>query len=73
MNNEIFKKGYWMCAACAKERGGVWPKGHAATVILDTCPYCEGKNHSPTEGIVPWVDFNWPDQDLTKKAQALRD
>jgi len=60
---------YWICDACAKEKGGVWPKGHQATAMEDICPYCRGIKQL-TVHIMPWVDFNWPkdiDSDVTAK------
>lgn len=60
---------YWICVACAKERGGTWPKGHVATVALKTCQYCNGNNHEPDQLISPWVDYDWTDI----KTKHLRD
>ena len=51
------KKHYWLCADCAKEKGGTWPDGHVATVMVGECPYCK-----VTTTIIPWVDFNWKNQ-----------
>ena len=60
---------YWICDECAKQRGGIWPKGHCATIAIKTCQYCEVKNHTESEGIAPWVDYDWPNI----KTEHLRD
>lgn len=50
---------YWICDACAKERGGVWPENQCATIASKICEYCNGKSQiEPC--IAPWVDYDWP-------------
>lgn len=51
---------YWICDACAKERGGEWPDKHGATLAKKICEYCSGKNQVD-DFIAPWVDYDWPD------------
>jgi hypothetical protein len=51
---------YWICHACATERGGVWPEGHVATMAVKKCEYCEDRLRTPNEAIAPYVDYNWP-------------
>lgn len=62
---------YWLCGDCAKNKGGVWPEGHCATVMQGDCPYCGTKNVT----IIPWVDFNWPKESRQTnfKAKVQRD
>lgn len=60
---------YWICGKCAEARGGKWPEGHVATVVVKRCEYCNDKNRSPNEAIAPWVDYDWPDLDT----RMLRD
>lgn len=67
-----FDKGYWICHACATEKGGIWPDHHVATMAEKVCPYCEG-NKQTDRFIAPWVDYNWPDKKLTSLAKNLRD
>lgn len=31
----------WICDECAKENGGVWPKGHVGTFHNDYCGWCK--------------------------------
>jgi hypothetical protein len=64
---------YWICGVCAKERGGVWPKGHVATIAQKKCEYCNGKNHTSEDFIAPWVDYNWEDARVTAYAKSARD
>lgn len=67
-------KGYWICDACAKERGGVWPEGHVATLADVPCRYCDDKHRKPGERIAPWVDFDWPeDEAANRQARIVRD
>lgn len=57
---------YWICTACAKERGGVWPERHVATLAAKMCLYCNGGKQLPTERfIAPYVDYNWPNLDTS--------
>lgn len=63
---------YFICSSCAEARGAVWPANHVATMTETICEYCNGKNQKENF-IAPWVDYNWPDKTLTKKAQSLRD
>lgn len=51
---------YWICNTCATERGGTFPKGHICTVTHKECPYCY-----KTDTIIPIVDFDWDDRDLS--------
>ena len=37
---EDIKKHYWACNTCNTDAGGVWPKGHCATVCEGTCKVC---------------------------------
>lgn len=53
---------YWICEFCALDKGGTWPKGHCATVTFGLCEYCKTKEIT----IIPIVDFNWPDRDLSE-------
>lgn len=64
---------YWICSACAKELGGVWPQNHVATVAYMKCECCDGKKQRSDEAIAPWVDYDWPDKKKTKAARANRD
>lgn len=65
---------YWICDACARERGGIWPEGHVATLALTECQYCNGDKHLSNEAIAPWVDYNWPDdRRADQKARLNRD
>lgn len=63
-------KHYWLCSDCAIKKGGVWPKGHVATVIMGKCPYCRTEDVT----LIPWVDFNWNnDKKRDKIAKGNRD
>lgn len=66
-NKEKFPH-YWICDACAQERGGIWPEGHRGTFAEIKCKYCNGKKQKDTF-IAPYVDYDWPDLDT----QNLRD
>lgn len=46
---------HYICTFCSIKHGGVWPKGHQATVFMDTCDCC-GK----TETLASVADWNWP-------------
>ena len=64
---------YWICDACAKERGGVWPEGLCATLLQTACKYCRGEKQKE-EFIAPYVDYDWPaDPVLTRRARMQRD
>ncbi len=52
---------YWICFTCAKEKGGIWPEGHVATVAPIKCEYCNDKNRLKDEASAPYVDFDWED------------
>lgn len=54
---------YWICNACATERGATWPSDHAATMAAKTCKYCDGKKQTE-KYIAPYVDYNWPGMDF---------
>jgi hypothetical protein len=45
----------YICAACAEERGAVWPKGHCATQHTGTCKYC-----GRAKGLCALDDWRWP-------------
>lgn len=61
---------YWLCSECARDKGGVFPEGHACTVMSGKCPYCDKENVT----LIPWVDFDFPkDKKLDKKAKGNRD
>ena len=61
---------YDMCAACAKDAGGVMKAGHVCTVSHGICEYCG----APGVTLIPWVDFNWPDDaKIDKIAKNNRD
>lgn len=64
---------YWICDACAKERGGVWPDGHVATVADIPCKYCDDKNRVGPSA--PYIDYDWPRESyaFNKKAKVMRD
>lgn len=57
---------YWICKACAEERGGKWPEGHCATVADIPCRYCDDKNRKPGQASAPYVDWNWPNFDTSE-------
>lgn len=59
---------YWICSFCAKQKGGIWPKNHVATMAAKQCEYCNGE-HQTEQFIAPWVDYDWP----TCKTAHLRD
>lgn len=64
---------YWICGACATKKGGVWPKGHVATLADMMCKYCKGKQQVEAF-IAPWVDYNWPaDEAKNRDAKQGRD
>jgi hypothetical protein len=46
---------YFICADCAKEKGGVWPKGHQATCHMGECGYCK-----KPKALAAWSDYSWP-------------
>lgn len=52
------KAPYWICDACAAERGGV-PFQSGNTIAVKTCGYCNGKKQV-SEWATPVVDFRWP-------------
>lgn len=60
--SEALKKGedIYICAACAKAEGGVWPPGHAATWNVGKCDQC-GKDDS----ICALSDWDWPGRKRT--------
>lgn len=69
---EKFKKGYWICNACAEARGGKHPGG-VGTCMEGTCPYCDGANQVE-RALSPWVDYNWPgDKVADGLAKTARD
>ena len=53
---------YWLCTICAKEKGGVWPKDHVATMIRQQCRYCDGANQADEKAMIiaPYIDYDWP-------------
>jgi len=53
-----------ICGDCARERGGAWPEGHAATFYTVICPYC-----GRTKPVCDIGDFDWPD----RKLRGMRD
>jgi hypothetical protein len=61
------KRVYFVCEACAKANGGVWPEGHLATWCHDTCDACgriDGvcgvSDWRWTRGLPKdWVDIGW--------------
>ena len=66
---EKIKKYYWACGECNQKAGGVWPEGHCATVTQGQCQVCKTKHVT----LVPWVDYNWPENKDDKFAKVLRD
>lgn len=50
---------YWICAACAKKKGG---KEHDSnhTVVRGFCSWCESKEKTT---LVPLRDFHWESGD----------
>jgi hypothetical protein len=61
---------YWICAPCAKAKGGVFPKVHNCTAMNGTCKYCDEDEVT----LIPWVDFNWPeDPERSRLAKINRD
>lgn len=71
MNSTKFPH-YWICSACATERGGVWPEPLVATLTQTTCKYCNGEKQLENF-IAPWVDWDWGDQKLSRIARLSRD
>lgn len=55
---------YWICKACADERGGV-PFKTANTLAQLPCKYCNGANQLDGEFITPIVDLRWPRREAT--------
>ena len=54
----------FICRACAKAQGGVWPKDHVATIHEGRCGYC-GKQ----KALANIGDYDWPDN----KPRGMRD
>lgn len=50
---------YWICSACAEDRGGKYFKT-ASTCARMTCGYCNGEKQLENELIFPTVDYYWP-------------
>ena len=54
----------FICSECAKRAGGVWPKGHAATIHEGECGKCGKRAYLANVG-----DWDWPDG----RARGMRD
>ena len=59
----------FICSGCAERLGGVWPKGHVATMHAAECPYCGIEKSLANVGDWDWGDWDWPD----KKRRGMRD
>lgn len=53
LRDKVFQLGR-SCSKCATKAGGVWPKGHCATVTRGNCGICGKKAH-----LVPTSDYQW--------------
>lgn len=49
------KEVFYICADCANENGGVWPKSHVATFHLSDCDACDNE-----KSLCHVSDYNWP-------------
>jgi len=54
----------YLCAECAEELGGVWPKDHCATFHVAECNVCGEEKSLANVG-----DWDWPDG----KHRGMRD
>lgn len=49
------RKSDYICRKCAEDNGGVWPKGHCATMHTGICGMCGGEYSLANVG-----DWDWP-------------
>lgn len=62
-----------ICHECALRRGGVLSPGVATAAEVE-CKYCNGDNQKPKEMLLPWIDYDWPeDRKADYTAKASRD
>ena len=58
----------YMCGACAKDAGGLWPEGHAATMHEGWCPVCGYR-----ACLASVDDWDWPEGSKKPPHGAGRD
>ena len=64
---ESTERGY-ICAVCAAELGGSWPKGHGATCHSGMCPECWKVKSLASVG-----DYDWPQGSRRPRHSGGRD
>ena len=56
MSMATLDSAYFICVTCARKRGGVWPRGHCATMHAGRCDLCGEWRSLANVG-----DWDWPD------------
>ena len=56
----------YICDACAKKDGAVWPKGHVATYHMGECDGCTGMKN-----ICAVSDWDWPEQRNLERGREI--
>jgi DNA-directed RNA polymerase subunit RPC12/RpoP len=50
----------YICSACARRLGAIWPRGHVATFHEAICPECK-----EPKSLASVDDWNWPTTSTT--------